>query len=94
MAIKNSIASGLAISALLALGFAAVINTGLMAGQIPGSLYGVAGHPKGCVTKLDQKANPTPEISLAQFHSDQNPNVIDGSAGGYCYNPPTLPKRF
>ncbi|WP_095158261.1 hypothetical protein [Pseudomonas sp. Irchel 3E13] len=93
MAIKIKIAT-MGISALLALGFAAVISTGLMAGQIPGSLYGLRDDPKGCLTKIDEKGQPAQEMALAQLLSYHHRNVIDGSAGGYCYTPPTRPARF
>lgn len=94
MANKKSIATGMGIAGLLALGFAAAISTGLMAGQIPTTLYGLSGPAKGCLTNLDGKSVSGHEMSLAQFHSGLNPKVLAGSSGGYCYNPPSNSLSF
>jgi hypothetical protein len=87
MVTKKTIATGLGIAALLALGFAATISTGMMAGTIPAALYGHAGGGPGCLTNLGQDAEQWAELSLAQHHSE--PLLMDGTSGGYCFNPPT-----
>lgn len=87
MITKKTIATGLGIAALLALGFAATISTGMMAGTIPAALYGQNGSSPGCLTNLGQAAEQWAELSRAQLHSE--PLLIDGTSGGYCFNPPT-----
>lgn len=94
MATKKKIAKGMGVAVLLATGFAAAISSGLMAGQIPAALYGLTGDAKGCLTNLEETTELTPEMSLAQFHTDQNPLLIDGAAGAYCFNPPSKARHL
>lgn len=86
MVTKKTIATGLGIATLLALGFAATISTGMMAGTIPAALYGHADDAPGCLTNLGQNADQWAELSRAQIHSE--PMLMDGTSGGYCFNPP------
>lgn len=86
MVTKKTIATGLGIAALLALGFAATISTGMMAGTIPAALYGQNGSGPGCLTNFGQGTEKWAELSRAQLHSE--PMQIDGTSGGYCFNPP------
>lgn len=86
MVTKKQIATGLGVATLLALGFAASISTGMMAGTIPASLYGQVGDAPGCLTNLRQNAAQWAELSRALVHSE--PMLMDGTSGGYCFNPP------
>ncbi|MDI2145003.1 hypothetical protein KBJ94_23415 [Pseudomonas sp. ITA] len=86
MVTKKKIATGLGIAALLALGFAASISTGMMAGTIPAALYGQVSDAPGCLTNLGQNAEQWAELSRAQIRSE--PMLMDGTSGGYCFNPP------
>ncbi|MNG20068.1 hypothetical protein D3C84_1042920 [compost metagenome] len=87
MVTKKMIATGMGIAALLALGFAATISTGMMAGTIPAALYGQNGSGPGCLTNFGHGTEPWAEPSRAQLHS--KPLQIDRTSGGYCFNPPT-----
>lgn len=87
MVTKKTIATGMGIAALLALGFAATISTGMMVGTIPAALYGQNGSGPGCLTNFNQGTEQWAELSRAQLHSE--PLQIDGASGGYCFNPPT-----
>jgi hypothetical protein len=87
MVSKKTIATGLGIAALLALGFAATISTGMMAGMIPAALYGHYGNGSGCLTNFGQGSEQWAELSQARLRLE--PLQIDGNSGGYCFNPPT-----